>query len=108
MPSIVTPASDAAIVAEPEQQDGVGDDVDFSRHAAAVQMDQIGDVSRELERCADGRSPQPMIDVRGRLHRVERAQVIAHGYALAELFERWLEQLLTEVGLTDEHDLDEL
>jgi hypothetical protein len=91
-----------------EEQDGVGDHVDDARHAAAAPVHQVGHLGRELERRPGGRPAQPVVDVRGGLVGVEGAEVIAHGDALAQLLELRPRERVAQVGLADEHHLQQL
>ena len=71
-------------------------------------MNQVGHVARELERRADGRAPQPMIDVRRGFVGVERLQVIAHRHPLPQLLELGAREQIPQVRLADQDDLNQL
>ena len=91
-----------------KEQDGVADDVDQARHAAAPLVHHRADVGGELQRRSDGGSREAVIDVGHRILGIEGTQVIADGDSLSQLLQFRLPKLLSEVRLPDQDNLDQL
>ena len=103
------PRDPRPVAGEGDQQRAVADDVDQPGHAAREGVHLADRAAREERtRAAAGRGGHAVRDVLAGLGAVEAAEMPAHGDALVELLEVRARQQVAQLGLSDEHDLQQL
>ena len=90
------------------EQGAAGQQVDAPRHATAEAMQGLEGIVAQRQLAVQAGHGQPVGQVGRGLRRVQRTQVVARDDALRELLQARFGEALAQLGLADQHDLQQL